>query len=131
MLGRIVGDHGADTLTRSMAASALGEIACSPGGDPGLPPSVADMLEDATRPAERAMVRQSAVRALGRAKATGAIDRLVALRDADEDPTVSVLAAQALTRITSEDFFDRAFLEDRVSGFIERATGYELVEETP
>lgn len=133
-LAHIVANEERDTLTRSMAALAIGEIDCQwtwRGRREGIHARSAEVLIAATEVGEPAAVRQSAVRALGRSSVEGAIDTLVAFRDSDPDPVVQFLSAQALTRITGQDYFDESYRDDLVLRYVAVASNYELLEMTP
>jgi len=133
-LASIVDDDRRDTVTRAMAALAIGELRCEGAGRHrrrGIPEAVSASLESATDEDSPAALRQAAVRALGRAGAAGSVPRLRELRDLDPDPVVRFLAAQALTRITGEDHFDTTFRDDMVARYLEDAAGYRIVEGTP
>lgn len=124
-LARIVDDAGRDALTRALAALAIGEIGCHDRGrhhESGLRASTVESLENATATTKPAVLRQAAVRALGRAHALDAVDTLEPLRASDRDPVMQFLAAQALTRITGEDHFDAAFRDDVIARYVEDAT---------
>ncbi len=136
-LAAIVDDTTRDTVTRGMAALALGEIACrrtrSGRRDvdaDGLSAAAIASLETATLADSPAGLRQAAVRALGRASAASAQPTLATLRN-DQSPIVRYLAAQALTRITRTDQFDAAFRDQVVVDVIAGALGYTITDEAP
>lgn len=134
-LARLVDDEDRDVLTRSLAALALGEIACHRplGRDrEGLDGVAVIALERSLEPDVPATLRQAATRALGRARSTESVPLLTPLRD-DDDPIVRFLAAQALTRITGTDQFDAPFRDALVAAYIERSAGYRIIprEVTP
>lgn len=134
-LANIAGEVRLDAATRTLAALALGELACHMGGR-GTSAARREGLSDTGRAVlirialarvDRAAVRQSVVRALGRASEATSVDELTSLRDdEDEDPILRGLAAQALTRITGEDHFDESFRDGLVSAWVERSSTYEI-----
>jgi hypothetical protein len=142
-LAAVVDDDRRDAVTRSMAALALGEIAChvelvTEGYGrhrrhrlrdvDGLPPVAIASLESATDVAQPATLRQTATRALGRANAVSAIPTLEHLH-AIGDPIVRFTAAQSLTRITETDRFDSAFRDEIVEQVLENASTYSITDE--
>jgi len=133
-LTRVVDDTRRDTLTRALAALAIGEIGCHGRGrrsHDGLARVTVASLESATATDQPAGLRQAAVRALGRAEVTGSVPVLLALRSSDPDAVVSFLAAQALTRITGEDHFDAVFRDSLVDRYIDASSTYRILEVTP
>ncbi len=130
----IVDDAHRDVLTRALAALALGELACRVERGhrrDGLDAEARGSLESATLAGGPAGLRQAATRALGRARSFASEAALTPLRDADTDPVVRFLAAQALTRITESDQFDAPLRDALVAQYLTQASGYELVEMTP
>lgn len=125
-LSLVLNDTERDPLTRAMAALALGELVC----DPGLPTTAIAALEDATAVGVPATVRQSGVRALGRARATRSVPLLEVLRN-DVDPVVRFAAAQALTKITGTDHFDAEFRDRALESYIDVASRYQILEVRP
>lgn len=133
-LSAIVDDATRDAVTRAMAALALGEIACRVDGRrrrevAGLSAVAVASLENATSFEEPAAVRESAARALGRARATSSTATLDALRT-DDSAVVRYIAAQSLTRITGQDQFDTAFRDRIITDIVAGVGGtYSIVDE--
>jgi hypothetical protein len=137
-LASIVDDDRRDPATRSMAALALGEIACRvelpshgrrrPHQVDGLPPVAIASLESAADGGQPALLRQAAARALGRALALSSIPTLEVLRS-DADPVVRFIAAQSLTRVTETDHFDAAFRDTVVRDVLDSASTYRITDE--
>ena len=121
-----------DVLTRSVAALALGELACHRDlrgrRVDGLSAIAAAALESASSDENPAGLRQAAVRARGRARVSEAPEAVTLLRNEDDDPVVRFLAAQAVTRITGTDQFDASLRDELVAAYLDRGSHYDIID---
>jgi hypothetical protein len=128
----VLDDVERDDATRGLAALGLGELACHAGHRgrrvEGLSETARASLETATGPGP-ALVRQSATRALGRARSVASVPVLEERR-ADGDAVVRFLAAQALTRVTATDQFDADFRDDALAQFLSETGEYTVTDDS-
>jgi hypothetical protein len=130
-LTNVVEDDTLDAGTRAMAALAIGAIACKGNGQFGLIPPVVRVLEAATARHEPLLLRQAAARALGRARAEGAVKTLEAIwSDSPDNPVLRVICAQSLTTITGDVYLTADFMAE-VQQDLQESTSFRMLTVAP